>query len=149
MSRLFSILFCAVAACSSPSVELDAASADCPSAPPEAGRRCESRGLSCLYDRCASVGLVVASCEADDAGDASWRIATEACSDSCNGNACVEDQICVARAGGAYLVGCAAHSCGDGPLTCDCVCGEGASCTQQRGEVVVECRVDCGLEICP
>lgn len=120
---------------SSGSGELDAAVAApvCPPSVPAGGEPCPADipvNHTCLYERCETDGIVTTTC-VDGAGGATWMVTATACADyQCNGNTCGEDSVCAANVGGALLVDCRPHSCGDGPLTCDCVCGSDTECSQ-------------------
>jgi hypothetical protein len=100
-----------------------------------------------VYERCDDTGLIRASCDGT-----SWTVTTTACADlSCQGQMCGAGSVCVAQVGGALLIDCRPHSCGDGPLTCDCVCGGDRCDTNVYGGegAVFSCYIDCGADICP
>ena len=119
----------------------------CPEDPPAAGASCARAGETCQYERCATDGLITARCETGG-----WTTSSEACADlDCQGNSCVAGAICVANVGGAYLVSCQQHRCGDGPLACACVCGDETACTVgdiAAGDALFTCNT-CNAEICP
>lgn len=121
----------------------------CPQAAPSDGTACApSDPASCVYEECEGAGIVRATCDGT-----TWSVTETACdAESCAGATCTAGNVCAANAGGAVIVMCRQHSCGDGPLTCACVCGEETECTEGSsgtGDALFTCRVDCGAEICP
>lgn len=127
---------------------VDATPACLPS-PPAGGTDCAAfgAGTRCTYDRCGDLGLVQASCD-----QGTWSVTSTACSElSCQGQPCADGSICVAQVGGALLIDCRPHTCGNGPLASDCVCGDdrGEASAPYGDGTVFTCYLDCGLEICP
>jgi hypothetical protein len=100
-----------------------------------------------VYERCNDTGLVHATCDSNGM----WATTTSDCSAAtCQGQSCGAGNVCAAQVGGALFIGCRPHTCGDGPLTCDCVCGGDRCDTNGYGEgSIFSCYIDCGLEICP
>ncbi len=126
---------------------IDAAVSTCPAAPPSQDLPCPSTGETCVYERCASDGLVSATCVAG-----TWSVSTESCAAaSCQGNSCGEGYVCAANVGGALIIDCRPHECADGPLTCECVCGPDVQCTagDQYGEGALFSCNTCTSNICP
>jgi hypothetical protein len=104
----------------------------CPDQPPENAATCTEVGLQCLYERCETQGLVRAICT-PASGEVNvpqrWAVTAEACSShDCLNTTCGAGTVCAANAGGTVTVACRPHTCGDGPLTCACVCG-GLECS--------------------
>jgi hypothetical protein len=133
----------------------DAAVVACPAERPAVGDPCGAGiavGDVCAYQACGGDGLIRATCVGATV-DTSWALGTTPCDEaSCVGDTCGDGEVCAAQVGGALLEGCRAHACGDGPLTCACVCGEDVECEAfpdaPDGEPLFRCRVDCGAEVC-
>ncbi|HUH02284.1 MAG TPA: hypothetical protein VML75_09820 [Kofleriaceae bacterium] len=126
----------------------DAAPA-CPPFPPADGAGCTAygEGARCTYDRCSDVGLVQAQCN-----QGGWSVTQAACDElTCQGQPCADGSICVAQVGGALLIDCRPHTCADGPLTSECVCGSdrGEPSSQYSEGSIFVCHIDCGADICP
>lgn len=158
MSRCSPVLVLVlVGACSTSVSAIDAGSAAdaatptaCPAAPPADGAPCVSGTGNCYYDRCSTTGFVSASCAASGGGGATWTVLSRTCSTACGGSSCTGAQRCVERASGALLLECRTHTCGEGPLDCDCLCGGPCSFyTTTSGEALYQCQVGCGADICP
>ncbi len=130
---------------------LDAAtSTACPATPPADGASCVLGTGNCYYDRCSTTGFVSASCAASAGGAGAWSVSSRACASTCGGSSCTGAERCVERASGALLLECMTHSCGEGPLDCDCLCGGACSFyTATGGEALYQCQVGCGAGICP
>jgi hypothetical protein len=132
----------------------DASQLSCPDELPTADTPCADQaglGASCVYDRCAASDRMVSATCAQTAGLAQWSVTEDVCESDCAGFSCTGGSLCVAQVGGAFLVGCREHSCGDGPLTCDCVCGDETQCEvgdSISNEAEFTCYIDCGAEIC-
>ncbi len=137
--------------CASTPAAVDAGGPRCPLAEPADGEACTVVGAECVYERCASGGVVRAACAAGDGGAGHWSATTTPCG-SCNGSACTGNTVCMERQGGALITSCASHGCGTGPLSCDCLCGAGVECTIERYAgtgPIYGCRAGCGASICP
>lgn len=95
----------------------------CPDAPPSAGSECESSGQVCGYEDCGGVGRTVAHCLD------TWVVETAACDDTvtCQGfgaaDPCGYGQVCVVLLSGIAQQLCVDNTCGDGPVSCDCIEG--------------------------
>jgi hypothetical protein len=107
----------------------------CPQTPPTSGSDCGSFDHSCTYEDCANAGRTQAAC-----ASGTWTIQTAACAaQACAGEGtnavtitCSAGKICVrtTSGGGAYLVypSCVDNTCGNGPITPECIQGLTGSC---------------------
>jgi hypothetical protein len=99
----------------------------CPSELPPADSACPSVNQNCYYEDCSGAGRSLASC-ADDG----WAVSTAPCADtvycSAGGAECSEGEICLIRAGGAFLQECVPNTCETGPVECDCIEGCSGEC---------------------
>jgi hypothetical protein len=112
-----------------------APASECPAEMPVDDMPCPSslEGATCYYDDCEGLGSRSrASCPARQPGDAAepaWAVSTFPCGVEveCGGNAsaqtCPIGEVCLVMEGGAPIGQCAEHSCGTGPIQCDCVEG--------------------------
>jgi hypothetical protein len=123
---------------------------NCPDDLPQDGTICTDEvntGEQCAYERCSTVGMVIASCE-----DGVWSNVTSSCANGdCNGESCGPDSVCAAFLGGAFLVGCHSHTC-EGALECSCVCPENSQCTRSFGSAeghLFQCNTCPGPQPCP
>lgn len=128
--------------------------ASCPSAPPPPGEMCGDEvdvGAECIYSQCDSSGIVTAATCSSAGTPPLWEVTTQTC--DCNGSSCTGDTVCAATIGGAYLVDCRPHTCGDGPLSCDCMCGPDMRCEVGDSvggtEAQFSCFIDCDPDPCP
>ncbi len=150
--HLFFLLVALTAACSTSHPGDDGGALEpCPVAAPADGAPCTSPHLRCVYERCATVGVVSAQCTPGDGGASSWSVASRACADTCGGSMCAAGTVCAERIAGALLLECRAHACCEGPLDCECACGPGVECTISGGadDAVFGCYAGCGAAICP
>lgn len=150
--RLASLALVLLAGCSSsgPTGDRDAGIA-CPAIAPADGQPCDAVA-ACVYEHCASNGIVRASCVSEDGGAAHWAVSARACTSSCGGMTCLSPQVCRTQSAGAQILGCATHTCGQGPLNCACACGAGIACTidpSATDDALFDCQPGCGASICP
>lgn len=151
MRSLVVLVLSVVAGCSARVAAPADAGAPCPAIAPTTGDPCTIPGQRCAYEHCVTTGLVTASCGGEDAGTGTWTVTTAPCG-VCGGRTCVGGTVCMTREGGALITDCATHSCGDGPLNCECLCGAGVECTLPRYDgtgPIYTCRVGCGASVCP
>ena len=123
----------------------DGGATSCPADPPTGGASC-SGSAGCLWERCPADQVYTASCNGG-----SWSVTTTACGmHSCDGRMdCGAEEICVARAGGALQIECAAHPGGDGPIAEACACGLCAGFPCQVTGRGVTCNTCPGPQPCP
>jgi hypothetical protein len=129
----------------------DAGTTSCPPLAPADGDTCADAAALCVYEHCASEGVVRASCVVGDASGGRWSVTTTPCG-ACNGSACTAGTVCMQREGGALITSCESHACGAGPLGCDCLCGAGTECMIEpyAGDgPIYTCRSSCGASLCP
>lgn len=126
----------------------------CPAAIPTAGEACAG-GISCFYEDCAGAGRTIARCVAGSAAAPRWTVTTAACTTVTCPNpsslVCQPGQICVVRAGGAFIAECATNSCGTSAVSCGCLqscLGECSVVGSAEGGVVVTCNT-CPSNLCP
>ena len=145
MIHRFFLASLALLACSSPPPPASIVGAGCPSIAPTEGAPCSEPNLDCVYDECPSSGEVYAHCSRAR----TFVVSTLGCA-NCQGRACDEGSVCAARQAGAS-VECIAHTCGTGPLTCDCASGVGVACTLGGDfNALFTCRPGCGdASVCP
>jgi len=120
-----------------------ASASACPAAAPSNGVACSAalQGNTCYYDDCSGLGRrTKATCVFLGAGAGSqgmWSVETSLCGDlvACDGDgashACPVGQACLVMEGGALITQCADHTCGSGPIECDCVKGCFTGCIKQ------------------
>lgn len=98
----------------------------CPNEAPTPGAACAVEGSTCWYLLCETRGQIEATCTG-----AAWSVAESPCEAQCGRTdvTCEPGQICIMHVGGAVSESCEPNPCSTGPLTCDCVCGEGG-CTE-------------------
>lgn len=111
-----------------PDGDTDGVNSRCPQQVPSDGTDCTGLlGEFCTYERCGTDGIVSVHCTSDDAEGGftpHWEATIRSCGDvECGNEICGSGEVCGATAGGAFLPTCLVHSCGDGPITCECVCG--------------------------
>lgn len=114
----------------------------CPASPPRDGEACVQllQPFGCYYDDCSGAGRTRADCvAAQGAGGAAqlhWMVETTPCGAlaACEGdgrsNSCMIGQACLVMEGGTISTQCVEHTCGAGPIACDCVKGCYPGCTQ-------------------
>lgn len=127
-------------------------SGECPEDIPATDTACDAAGLTCFYDDCQQSGRSVAQCQAG-----MWDVQMEPCEQQvqCSGAAgssCDSGEICLIEGGGALLVTCVEHTCGAGPVHCDCVPGCSGECTihgDVSWGVTVDCTTSCTMDMCP
>lgn len=121
----------------------------CPQAPPTNASACGSVDFSCFYEDCNGAGRTQANCSGN-----TWQVQTGACTSvTCTGVGptttltCVPGQFCVltTSGGGAHIVqpSCVDNTCGQGPISPQCVHGLSASCSGRYFLSGVE--FDCSL----
>jgi len=97
-------------------------SVTCPNEPPVADSSCSFVGPLCAYEDCDGPGRTVATCS-----QGTWFVETGACSETvyCNGGSemCAPGEVCLIRAGGAFLQECVPNTCEGEAVECDCIEG--------------------------
>jgi hypothetical protein len=121
------------------------ASERCYPQPPGDGAPCplEWLGTACHYEDCGGAGWTLSICSSKDVGLGNlqrgwwmsrWPCGSEVQCAGADGNTCDVNQVCLVRQGGALLSDCVEHSCGTGPIGCDCVEGCSGQCVTTGGE---------------
>jgi hypothetical protein len=133
---------------------------ECPDEVPGNGTPCPSalRGSACYYDDCNGLGrrsrAVCPALQPGDTSAPSWLIDTFACDEaadcgSASAQSCPVGQVCLIMEGGAPITTCVEHSCGAGPIECDCVegCFDGCYPSSKSEGVSFTCNA-CSEPIC-
>ena len=121
----------------------------CPQAPPTNALSCGSVDFSCFYEDCGGAGRTLADCSGG-----TWKVQTAACSSTtCTGIGptttltCAAGKLCVltTSGGGAHIVqpSCVDNTCGQGPISPQCIQGTSGSCSGNYFLSGVE--IDCSL----
>lgn len=128
------------------------ANASCvpPDTVPVGGAECVAGcvGKTVAYEDCDGDGLVQAAC------GGAWFILQSACGDhTCQAagfeqQMCGSGSVCMELVGGAHLLECRAHSCGTGPITCDCLKDACPGTCTQTGPLDFSCNT-CPSGDCP
>lgn len=123
----------------------DAQASLCPEVAPESGDDCTGIAVDtrCTYVQCETVGQIDAYCAAGS-GEGNigprWQLQTAPCEEStCESMTCPAGTVCLANASGAFIIDCVVPECGDGPLSCACMC-PGTECEEsQSGDIRFTC----------
>lgn len=108
----------------------------CPAAAPVGGGICppECEGHQCAYEDCAGAGFIQAACAGGSWFDIQQACGDKQCPRSPTPLVCGPGFVCMEVEGGAVRYECRAHSCGTGPITCDCLTQPCAGqCSQTSG----------------
>ncbi|HVY31017.1 MAG TPA: hypothetical protein VHB79_30880 [Polyangiaceae bacterium] len=115
---------------------------------PVSGSDCSTACKLIAYEDCNGAGLVEAGCGGQ------WFLFTSKCgSHKCldpafDGQSCGAGQVCALQQGGARIAECRPHSCGTGPITCDCLADVCPGC-QQTGALDFTCNTCPPGQQCP
>lgn len=123
----------------------------CPTAAPSNASPCPTslQGTSCYYDDCsASGGRKRAVCSSSGSAQPAWAVDSfpcgvqTMCAGDGAGQSCPVGQVCLVLESGSRTVQCVPHSCGTGPITCDCVqgCFTGCSMSSAQQAVTFTCN---------
>jgi len=125
----------------------------CPNEPPNPDSSCAGVGELCAYEDCAGVGRTVASCVSG-----AWSVTTSACGETVTCTAgseeCVQGEVCLILAGGAFQQYCVPNTCDTGPVECACIEGcywEGDCVTYGTPEtgITITCNTCPNGMLCP
>lgn len=133
----------------------------CPSTAPGNGNLCpDFVGRTCYYDDCGGRGRIKAMCATTipNVGNPiqQWSIETfpcgvdAECADS-GVDPCPVGKVCLTLEGGALITECVDHTCGTGPIECDCVTGCFGVCTPNTmdGAITYRCNTCSDPRGCP
>jgi len=106
--------------------------ATCPQTPPKNASSCGRATLGCFYDICPSTGRTLATCTGGI-----WMVETAECgpvscgrsSSGYDSGPCPSGQICLEMASGILQSSCIENTCGQGPVTYDCLGSFGGDCS--------------------
>jgi hypothetical protein len=115
---------------------------------PVSGSDCSTACKLIAYEDCKGAGLVQAGCGGQ------WFLFTSKCGDhkcldpAFDGQSCGAGQVCTLKQGGAQIPECSPHSCGTGPITCDCLADVCPGC-RQTGVLDFTCNTCPPGQLCP